>query len=41
MPIEIKFKNGFSVYEISKKLCLSINTIINEINRDTNTQIRQ
>lgn len=41
MTIEIRLKDGFSVYKIAKELGRSINTITNEINRGTTTQIRQ
>lgn len=41
MTIEIRLKDGFSVYKIAKELCRSINTITNEIKRGTTTQIRQ
>lgn len=41
MTIEIRLKDGFSVYKIAKELGRSINTIKNEINRGTTTQIRQ
>ena len=39
MTIEIRFKDGFSIYKIAKELGLSINTITNEIKRGTTTQI--
>lgn len=41
MTIEIRLKDGFSVYKIAKELERSINTITNEIRRGTTTQIRQ
>lgn len=41
MTIEIRLKDGFTVYKIAKELGSSINTIINEIKRGTTTQIRQ
>lgn len=41
MTIEIRLKDGFSIYKIAKELGRSINTITNEINRGTTTQIRQ
>ena len=41
MTIEIRLKDGFSVYKIAKELGRSINTITNEINRGTTTQISQ
>ena len=41
MTIEIRLKDGFSVYKIAKELGRSINTITNEINRGTTTQVRQ
>lgn len=41
MTIEIRLKDGFSVYKIAKYLGRSINTISNEISRGTTTQIRQ
>lgn len=41
MTIEIRLKDGFSIYKIAKELGRSINTITNEIKRGTTTQIRQ
>lgn len=41
MIIEIRLKDGFSVYKIAKELGRLINTITNEINRGTTTQIKQ
>lgn len=41
MIIEIRLKDGFSVYKIAKELGRSINTITNYINRGTTTQIKQ
>jgi len=41
MTIEIRSKDGLSTYKIAKELGRSINTITNEINRGTTTQIRQ
>lgn len=41
MTIEIRLKDGFSVYKIAKELGRSINTITNEIRRGTTTQIKQ
>lgn len=41
MTIEIRLKNGFSIYKITKELVLLINTITNEIKRDITKQIRQ
>ena len=41
MTIEIRLKDGFSIYKIAKELGRSINTITNEINRGTTTQMRQ
>ncbi|MDC4246292.1 helix-turn-helix domain-containing protein, partial [Clostridium perfringens] len=41
MTIEIRLKDGFSIYKIAKELGRSINTITNEINRGTTIQIRQ
>ena len=41
MTIEIKLKDCFSIYKIAKELGQSINTIINKINRGTDTQIRK
>ena len=41
MTIELRLKDGFSGYKISKELGRSINTILNEIRRGTTTQIKQ
>ena len=41
MTIEIRLKDGFSIYKIAKELGRSINTISNEISRGTTTQIKQ
>jgi len=41
MIIQIRLKDGFSAYKISKELNRSINTILNEIRRGTTTQIKQ
>ena len=41
MTIELRLKDGFSAYKISKELGRSINTILNEIRRGTTTQIKQ
>ena len=41
MTIELRLKDGFSAYRISKELGRSINTILNEIRRGTTTQIKQ
>lgn len=40
MTIEIRLKDGFSIYKIAKELGRSINNITNEIKRGTTTQIR-
>ena len=40
MTIELRLKDGFSAYRISKELGRSINTILNEIRRGTTTQIK-
>jgi len=37
MIIEIRLKDGFSIYKIAKVLVRSINTITNEIKRGTTT----
>lgn len=39
--IEIRLSDGISIYKIAKELCRPINTIINEIERGTTTQIKQ
>ena len=41
MTIELRLKDGFSAYKISKELGRSINTILNEIRRSTTTQIKK
>ena len=41
ITIEIRLKDGFSIYKIAKELDRSINTITNEINLGTTTQISQ
>lgn len=41
MTIEIRLKNGLSPYKIAKEIGRSINTILNEIQRGTTTQIKQ
>jgi len=41
MTIQLRLKDGFSAYKISKELNRSINTILNEIRRGTTTQIKQ
>ena len=41
MIIELRLKDGFSAYKISKELGRPINTILNEIRRGTTTQIKQ
>ncbi|AQS04671.1 IS30 family transposase [Clostridium beijerinckii] len=39
--IQLRIKDGFSAYKISKELNRSINTILNEIRRGTTTQANQ
>ena len=41
MTIQIRLKDGLSVYKIAKELNSPINTITNEIRRGTTTQIKQ
>ena len=41
MTIELRLKDEFSAYKISKELGRSINTILNEIRLGTTTQIKQ
>lgn len=41
MTIEIRLKDGFSIYKIAKELGRLRNTISNEISRGTTTQIKQ
>ena len=41
VTIELRLKDGFSPYKISKELERPINTILNEIRRGTKTQIKQ
>lgn len=39
--IELRLKDGFSAYKIAKELNRPINTILNEIQRGTTTQVKQ
>ena len=41
MTIQLRLKDGLSAYRISKELNRSINTVLNEIQRGTTTQIKQ
>ena len=41
MTIQLRLKDGLSVYKITKELNQPINTISNDIRRGTTTQIKQ